>query len=124
MENVSISIHNYQYSQKQIKSIENKLESLIRQIPCNSRLILDFKYRHGVFYGKLKTELEGKSFFATDEAEILLSLTSSLCKKTQKQIMKWKKSRTVEEITGIIPLKPYFEEKREWMEPSNLKKAL
>ena len=123
MENASISIRNYQSNRKQMKAIENKLESLMRQLPCNSRLLLDFEYKKGVFYGKLRAELEGKSFFAGAEDEVLHSLTSSLCKKTQKQIMKWKKSRTAEEITGIIALKPHFKEEKEWHE-SIYKKAL
>ena len=106
MENVNLKVHNYKCSEKQDKEIKNKLEFLLKQIPCNSRILLDFEYKDKVFHGKLKVKLNGKSFFSTGEDMMLTPLTGSLCKKVQKQIMKWKKSRTVEEITGVIALHP------------------
>lgn len=111
MENINLKIHNYKLSEKQTKELENKMDFLLKQIPCNSRVLLDFDYKDKVFYGKLKVDCGGKSFFSTDQDERLLSLTSSLCKKIQKQAMKWKKSRTIEEITGIIALEPYLAKK-------------
>ena len=106
MENVNLKVRNYKCSEKQDKEIKNKLELLLKQIPCNSRILLDFEYKDKVFHGKLKVKFNGKSFFSTDEDMMLTPLTSSLCKKVQKQVMKWKKSRTVEEITGVIALHP------------------
>ena len=106
MENVNLKMHNYKYSEKQGKEIKNKLEFLLRQIPCDSRVLLDFDYKDKVFYGKLKVEFHGKSFFSKGKDVILAPLTGSLCKKVQKQVIKWKKSRTVEEITGIVTIKP------------------
>ena len=111
MENVTLQIRNYKYSEKQNKEIENKLEFLMKQIPCNSRVLLDFNYKDKIFYGKLKVDFNGKSFFSKGRDVLLPPLTNSLTKKLQKQIMKWKKSRTVEEITGIIALNPSKTEK-------------
>ena len=105
MENVNLRINNYKYSEKQSKEIENKLEFLLKQIPCDSRVLLDFNYKDKVFYGKLKVEFHGKRFFSKDKNVVLVPLTGSLCKKIQKQVMKWKKSRTIEEITGIVSIK-------------------
>ena len=110
METINIKIHNYKENERQIKDIENKLDFLLRQIPCNSRVSLDFHYKDKFFHGKLKVDTMGKTFFSTDKGMLLSTLTSSLCKKTQKQVMKWKKSRTIEEITGVIPLKPENEQ--------------
>ncbi len=111
MEHISLKAHNYKYSEKQGKTIKNKLEFLSKQIPCNSRIFLDFEYKDKAFSGKLMVNFNGKSFFSTDKDEMLASLTGSLCKKIQKQVMKWKKSRTLEEITGIIALKPSAQKK-------------
>ena len=113
MENVTLQIHNYNTSEKQNREVENKLEFLIKQIPCNSRVLLDFDYKDKVFYGKLKVDFNGKSFFSKGRDVLLSPLTSSLSKKVQKQIMKWKKSRTVEEITGVIALKSSYMAKEE-----------
>ena len=38
MENVSFKIHNYTMSVKQTHDVENKLDFLVKQIPCNSRI--------------------------------------------------------------------------------------
>ena len=102
MENVSIKIHNYLYIDSQINEIKKKLEVLNRQIPYNSFVKLDISYKGKVFYGQLKVDCDGKNFFSKNQNKMLISLVASLCKKTQKQIMKWKKTRTLEEITGVI----------------------
>ena len=104
MENVHIQIRNYQYNDRQIRKIERKMEFLQKRIPCNSRVLLDFEYENKLFSGKLKLDFDGNSFCATDRHAVLGPLTGQLCKKAHKQVMKWKKSRTVEDITGIIPL--------------------
>ncbi len=106
MENVTLQIHNYKPSAKQNKEIENRLEFLMRQIPCKSCVTVDFEYKDKVFYGKLKVVFNGKSFFSKGKDVLLSPLTMTLSKKLQKQVMKWKKSRTTEEITGIIVLNP------------------
>ena len=103
--NINIKIRGYQHDDKPIKAIQRKMQVLLKQIPFNSRVHLDFEYKEKTFYGKLKVEAVGKTFIATDKAGMLDSLTSSLCKKAQKQIMRWKKSRTLEEITGVTDLK-------------------
>ena len=110
MENVNLQVHNYKCNEKQNREIESKLEFLIKQIPCSSRVLLDFDYKDKVFYGKLKVDFNGKSFFSKGRDVLLAPLTSSLCKKLQKQVMKWKKSRTIEEITGVIALSSYKKE--------------
>ena len=106
MENVNLKVHNYKLEKKQNKEIQRKMEFLLRQVPFDARISLDFDYKDKVFYGKLKVDLNGKSFFSKDKNVILSSLTGLLCKKVLKQVMKWKKSRTVEEITGIIAFEP------------------
>ena len=104
MDNINIKIHNYKESRQQLKDIHNKLEQLLRQVPYNSRVTLDYVYKNKSFYGKLKVDSAGKSFFSTDEDVLLNPLTASLCKKIQKQAQKWKKTRTLEDITGVIKL--------------------
>ena len=123
MENVNLQIYNYKYSEKQSKEVENKLECLIKQIPCNSRVFLEFDYKNKTFFGKLKVDFDGKSFFAKAEDIMMTSLTGSLCKKVQKQIMKWKQSRTVEEITGVIALSPSSETEED-IDPHSYNKAI
>ena len=108
--NLSINFHDYTNTKKQVKNIEQKLEFLLKQIPCDSRVSLDFSYKEKVFHGKLKVVLLGKSFFSSDQSILLDPLTGSLCKKIHKQIRKWKKSRTLEEITGIITLNHEYPE--------------
>jgi len=100
----TINFKDYRKTDNQLKKLRQKLDLLIKQIPCNSRVTLDFDYKDNKFYGKLKVDLIQKSFFSTDEGILLENLTHSLCKKALKQVMKWKKSRSLEEITGIIPL--------------------
>ena len=102
--NVSINFNNYNKTEEQLKRLHQKLEPLMRQIPCDSRVTLDFEYKNKLFYGKLKVELAKKLLFSKDESFLLESLAQSLCKKACKQVMKWKKSRTFEEITGIIDI--------------------
>lgn len=101
MENINIKIHNYKASQQQLKNIYNKLDYLLQQIPYNSRVTLDYSYKNKFFYGKLKVDSVGKSFISNSENILLTTLTVSLCKKALKQVKKWKKTRTFEEITGI-----------------------
>lgn len=121
MENVNFKIRNYELSDEQNKQIKNKLEFLFKQIPFKSCVSLDFEYKNKVFYGKLKVDFNGKSFFAKDDATTIAPLTAMLCKKVLKQVMKWKKSRTTEEITGIIALDPRIKERL--AKPRSYKKA-
>ena len=102
MENINLKSHNYQFTDRQIKEIHNKMDFLFKQIPFDSRVSLDFDYKDKVFYGKLKVDFYGKIFVSKGSSHLLGSLTAVLCKKTIKQVMKWKKTRTIEEITGII----------------------
>ena len=104
MENINIKIRNYKENDEQLKEIYNKLDRLLKQIPYNSCVTLDCDYKNKSFQGKLKINSTGKSFFSTDEDILLTPLTASLCKKVKKQVRKWKKSRTLEEITGITNL--------------------
>lgn len=104
MENVNLQIHNYKCNEKQMKNLEHKIDMFIRQIPYKSRVSIDFTYANNSFSGKLKVDFNGKSFFAKDSSSLITPLAGILCKKVQKQIMKWKKTRTVEEITGVTLL--------------------
>ena len=104
MQNISIKIHNYKESQQQLKDIYNRLDHLLQRIPYNSRVTLDYSYKNKSFYGKLKVDSAGKSFISSSEDILLTPLTVSLCKKVQKQVKRWKKTRTLEEITGIIKI--------------------
>ena len=104
MENINIKIRNHKQSKKQLKDISSKLDFLLKQIPYNSCITLDCIYKNKSFYGKLKVDSTGKSFFSTGEEELLKSLVSLLCKKVHKQVKKWKKSRTLEEITCVTNL--------------------
>ena len=104
MDNINIKIHNYKENQQQVKEIHSKLDHLLRRIPYNSRVTLDYNYKNKSFYGKLKVDSVGKSFISTAEDILLTPLTVSLCKKVQKQVKRWKKTRTLEEITGVINL--------------------
>ena len=123
MENVNIQISNYKYDAKQRKQVERKIEFLLRQAPFNSRILLDFKYKDKVFFGKLKLDFDGNSFCASDEDAVLVSLTGRLCKKVHKQVMKWKKTRTVEDITGVIALNPAKKTAPSWDLPPLSQKA-
>lgn len=102
MENINIKIHNYKESEQQLKNIYKKLDYLLQQVPCNSRLSLDYSYKNKSFSGKLKLDFAGKSFISSSENILLTPLTASLCKKALKQVKKWKKMRTSEDLTGII----------------------
>ncbi|MCY4321057.1 MAG: hypothetical protein OXC37_01425 [Bdellovibrionaceae bacterium] len=104
MNNINIKIHNYKENPQQIKDIYSKLDHLLRLIPYNSRVNLDYIYKNRAFHGKLKIASSGKSFISTDEDILLAPLTVSLCKKIKKQIKRWKKTRTLDEITGNIKL--------------------
>lgn len=104
MENINWKVRNYQFNERQKKSIENKLYFLLKQVPCSARVSMDLEYKNKTFYGKLKVDCHGKHFFSTDENAVLSSLVSSLYKKMQKQVLKWKRTRTTEDITGIIPI--------------------
>ena len=106
MENFNLKTHNYKLSLHQKKEIQRKLEFFLRQVPCDSRVFLDLDYKNKIFYGKLKVDFSGKSFFSKGEDILPGSLAGSLFKKALKQVIKWKKSRTVEEITGIIAFEP------------------
>ncbi len=111
MENINLKIHNYRHSEQQNKQIKNKMEILLKQIPCDSRVLLNFDYKNKVFHGYLKVDCDGRTFFSADQNALLAPLAGALCKKVQKQVMKWKKTRTIEEITGVIALKPPHREK-------------
>jgi len=104
VDNVIIRFHNYKNTKEQRKNIERRIVFLIKQIPCDSRISLDFSYKNKIFSGKIKIDTIGKSFISSDQSILLESLIKSLNKKSLKQIMKWKKSRTLEEITGIISI--------------------
>ena len=104
MDNINLQIHNYNCTEQQKKRLENKIEMFMRQIPYNSKVSIDFLYEKNSFTGKLKVDFNGKSVFTKDSSPLITSLLGVLCKKAQKQILKWKKNRTVEEITGIMVL--------------------
>ena len=107
LENCNIKITNYQVNPKQTTFLKNKMESLICQCPSNSLISLQGHYTDQHFEGHLSVTSTKKKFYAETKEETFELFLKSLCKKMQKQVYRWKKTRTYEEITGIINLDTY-----------------
>lgn len=120
---IHINIKNYKKTDAQMKEVQNRLDHLLKQIPYNSCISLDFDYKNKTFYGKLKVVSVGKTFFSTEEGVLLPVLTNSLCKKVQKQVKKWKKSRSLDEITGVVSLNPSYQAGVLSLEEADYKKS-
>ena len=99
-----IYTHNYTLNPKQEKVIQDTMDSLSQKVPCHSIIHIDLEYQNNAFGGKLKIITNKKVFFSQDLAKTIPQLFKGLNKKTTKQVMKWKKSRTKQDITGIIDL--------------------
>ena len=92
---------------KQTVLIKNKMESLVRQCPSNSLISLQCHYTDKYFEGHLSVTSTKKKFYAETKEETFEIFVKNLCKKMQKQVYRWKKTRTYEEITGVINLDTY-----------------
>lgn len=107
LENCNINLKDYQINSKQTFLIKKKLESLVRQCPSNALISLQGHYTDKQFEGHLSVTSTRKAFYAEAKEETFELFLKSLCKKMQKQVYRWKKNRTYEEITGIINLDNY-----------------
>ncbi len=103
-QNFQIHSHNYKLNSKQEKTIQDTIDTLIQKVPYNSTIHMDLDYQKKLFIGKLKIVISKKIFFSHDSAETIPQLVKDLNKKIIKQIMKWKKNRTKQDLTGIINL--------------------
>lgn len=106
-ENYNIKIKNYRLNQKQTFLIKDKIEFLLRQCPSNSLITLHCDYVDEFFEGHLSVTSSRKNFYSAAREKTLKLFMKSLYKKTQKQVYRWKKARTYEEITGVIHLENY-----------------
>ncbi len=104
LENFQIFTHHYNLNQKQNRVIQNMVDTLVQKIPCNSVIRIDLQYQKNKFIGKLEIKTNKKTFFSHTSGETISQLMKSLNKKILNQVLKWKKSRTRKEITGIIDL--------------------
>ena len=109
LENCNIKITNYHANPKQTMFIKNKIESLIYQCPSNSLISLQGHYMDKYFEGNMSVTSTRKKFYAEAKEETFELFIKSLCKKMQKQVYRWKKTRTYGEITGIINMDNYRE---------------
>ncbi len=109
LKHFDLKMTNYKCGREQNKAIKEKMTNLFNQAPYNSRISLNIDYSEAekAFHGKLKVFSDKKIFFARETEKMIPGLISSLCKKARKQMMKWKETRTYEEITGIIDLSKY-----------------
>ena len=114
-EDFTLRTHDYTLSPEQSDGIHDKLNSLVLQAPMDSGIEMDLYYKDGVFSGKLSVFSGGKSFYATGEHSSAILLMRDMHKKMKKQLMRWKKSRSRDEITGVIRLNS--------LHPDSFKKA-
>ena len=106
-ENYNVKIKNYHLNRKQTALIKNKMEFLLRQCPMNSLISLHCDYTDDFFEGHLAVISFRKKFYAAAKEKTLELFMKTLYKKVQKQVYRWKKVRTYEEITGVIDLDNY-----------------
>ena len=107
VENYAVKIQNYRLNPKQTALIKEKMEFLLRQCPSNSLISFQCDYTNEVFSGHLTVNSYRKTFYAEADEPIFELFVKTLYKKVQTQVYRWKKSRTYEEITGVIQLKNY-----------------
>ena len=106
-ENYNLKIKNYHLNHNQTVLIKDKIEFLLRQCPSNSLISLHCDYTKGFFEGHLSVTSVRKNFYSAAREKTFELFTKDLYRKTQKQVYRWKKARTYEEITGIIHLENY-----------------
>ena len=106
-ENYNVKIKNYHLNLKQTALIKNKMEFLLRQCPTNSLISLHCDFSDDFFEGHLAVISLRKKFHAATKEKTLELFIKTLYKKVQKQVYRWKKVRTYEEITGVINLDNY-----------------
>lgn len=81
------------------------MNSLVSRAPVCSQIELNLHYENGgSFSGKLRIFSGKKSFYVTGEGLTVNSLVKNMYKKIQKQLMRWKKSRSRDEVTGVFQL--------------------
>ena len=91
------------YTQK--TAVCHIMNSLVSRAPVYSQVELNLCYEsEGGFSGKLHIFSGKKSFYVAGEGSTVNSLVKSLYKKIRKQLMRWKKSRNRDEITGVFHL--------------------
>ncbi|MCY4512353.1 MAG: hypothetical protein OXB86_01540 [Bdellovibrionales bacterium] len=96
---------NFILSAKQKTTIHHIMNILVAQAPVYSQIELNLYYeKEGLFSGKLHIFSGKKSFYVTGEGETVNFLVRNLYKKIQRQLMRWKKSRSRDEITGVFQL--------------------
>ena len=79
----------------------------MRQCPTNSLISLHCDFSDDFFEGHLAVTSFRKKFYAAAKEKTLELFIKTLYKKVQKQVYRWKKVRTYEEITGVINLDNY-----------------
>ena len=96
---------NFLLAAKQKTTVYHIMHSLVSQAPVYSQIELNLYYENeGEFSGKLHIFSGKKSFYVTGEGPTVNSLVKNMYKKIQKQLMRWKKSRSRDEITGVFQL--------------------
>lgn len=111
VENYTVKIQNYRLTPKQTSLIKDRMEFLLRQCPSNSLVSLQCDYKDKLFEGHLTVNSYRKTFYAEASEPTLEFFIKTLYKKVQKQVYRWKKARTYEDITGVIHLKNYRAQK-------------
>ena len=96
---------NFPLTHTQKTSVCHIMNSLVSRAPVYSQIELNLCYEsQGSFSGKLHIFSGRKSFYVAGEGATLNSLVKSLYKKIRKQLMRWKKSRSRDDITGVFRL--------------------
>lgn len=104
MLNFNIYTHGYVLNRFQKKSIHDTIEKLTKKIPYDSCVRLDLEFFNKRFIGKITVKISHKIFFAKSEGNTVKMIINSVNKKLLKQVERWKKSRTLEEVTEITNL--------------------
>ena len=96
---------NFPLTSAQKTAVCHVMNSLVSRAPVYSQVELNLYYEsEGGFSGKLRIFSGKKSFYVSAEGVTVNSLVKSLYKKIRKQLMRWKKSRSRDEITGVFRL--------------------
>ena len=112
-ENTSIHFKNMQSSNKEdFLRAKDSLDRLLRKAPCGSKCRLKISISGSTFKGFLEVKSLEKIFYAKGEASTVKELQKSLFQKVSKELLQWKRERSLEDLTGSIKLESLSIEKK------------
>ena len=106
-ENISVHFSDSLSNKEEFIEAQFYVESLLRLAPCNSYCNLQIQGKRSSLKGYLELKTPDKIFSFEAQSSTFEELKNILFNSVKRQLSQWKKSRSVEDITGSTKLQSF-----------------